>query len=137
MLALGGLLTCAAVLALLALAVLFRRPNPPRWTTTSLGGELVSVGLVCLFALGLATFVAGAVDAYREGLQPIDLGLLAAVLLATFVIWQRLDLGARFRAMEPASGGADAPRAGPPAAPASLPSAAIQPAPSQPASRVA
>ena len=136
MLTLGGLLTSAAVLTLAALAIVFRSPNPPRWTTTSWAGELISVGLVSLFALGLAMFVAGAVDAYREGLRLIELGLLAVVLFGAFLIWRRLDVRARFRATAAAPGGADAPSMGP-AATTNVPSAAATPAPSQPTARVA
>jgi cytochrome b561 len=136
MLALGGLLTSAAILALAALALVFRNPNPPRWTTSSWAGELISVGLVSLFALGLAMFVAGAVGAYREGLQLIDLGLLAAVLLGALVIWRRLDLRAAFRAMPPEPVGTDA-RSAEPVATTSLPPAATEPLPSQPTPRVA
>ena len=98
MMALGALLTCSALLALAVLAIVFRRPDPPRWTTSTWADELISVGLVSLFALGLATFVAGAVDAFREGVQLVDLGLLAAVLLGSVVIWRRFDLRARWKA---------------------------------------
>jgi hypothetical protein len=128
MLTLGALSTCAAVLTLAALAIVFRSPDPPRWTTSSWAGELISVGLVSLFALGLAMFIAGAVSAYREGLALIDLGLLAAVLLVALMIWRRLDLRARFRAMTAAAGGAEAGSAGPEEATS---------APAQPAARVA
>jgi hypothetical protein len=133
MLALGGLLTCAAILALAALALVFRSPDPPRWTTSSWAGELISVGLVSLFALGLAMFVAGAVGASREGLQLVDLGLLAAVLLGALVIWRRLDLRAGFRAMPPEPGGADARSAGP----GTTTNAATEPVAPEPAPRVA
>lgn len=93
--------------------------------------------LVCLFAVGLATFVAGAVDVYRAGAQPLDLGLLAAVLLAAFVVWHRLDPRARFRAMAADPRGvADARSAGS-AATTNLAPAATEPAPSQPTARVA
>jgi hypothetical protein len=98
MMALGALLTCSALLALAVLAIVFRSPNPPRWTTSTWADELISVGLVSLFALGLATFVAGAVSASREGVQLVDVGLLAAVLLASVVIWRKFDLRARWRA---------------------------------------
>jgi hypothetical protein len=130
MLPLGGLLTCAAILALAALAVVFRSPNPPRWTTWSWAGELISVGLVSLFALGLAMFVAGAFGAYQEGLQLVDLGLLAAVLLGTFVIWRRLNLRAGFRAMPAEPVGVDA-RSAERVATTSVPPAATEPAPSR------
>jgi hypothetical protein len=113
MMALGALLTCAALLTLAALSILFRRPNPPRWTRSSWSDELISVGLVSLFALGVTIFVSGAVSASREGVQLVDLGLLAAVLLASVVIWRSFGLRARLRAStvepaRPAVTGADA-----------------------------
>jgi hypothetical protein len=136
MLALGGLLTCAAVLALAALAVVFRSSSPPRWTASYWAGELISVGLVTLFALGLAMLVAGAVGAYREGLQLVELGLLAAVLLAALLIWRSLGLRARLRAVATEPGDADARSAGPVATP-SGPPAATEPLPSPPTPRAA
>jgi hypothetical protein len=74
---------------------------------------LISVGLVSLFALGVTIFVSGAVSASREGVQLVDLGLLAAVLVASVVIWRRFGLRARWRAStvepaRPAVTGADA-----------------------------
>ncbi len=114
MMALGALLTCAALLTLAALAIVFRRPNPPRWTKSSWADELISVGLVTLFALGLATFVAGAFSAHRDGVQLVELGLLAAVLLGSVVIWRRFDMRARWRAstVEPARPAVTAANAG-------------------------
>jgi hypothetical protein len=134
MLPLGALLTCAAILALATLAIVFRSPNPPRWTTWSWTGELMSVGLVSLFALGLAMFVAGALGAYQEGLQLVDLGLLAAVLLVALVIWRRIDLRARFRAMAAEPVGTDARSAGPVAV-TNVPPTAAEPASSRPTAR--
>ena len=99
MMALGALLTCAALLSIAALAIVFRRPNPPRWTRSSWADELISVGVVALFALGLAIFAQGAVGAARDGVKLVDLGLLAAVLLASVVIWRKFDLRARWRAI--------------------------------------
>lgn len=111
MMALGALLTCAAVLMLAALAIVFRRPDPPRWTRSSWADELISVGLVTLFALGLAIFVGAVVTAAREGVELVDLGLLAAVLLGAVLIWRKFELGTRWRTIsdEPA------PQAVPPA----------------------
>jgi hypothetical protein len=134
MLPLGALLTCAAILALAALAIVFRSPNPPRWTTWSWVGELISVGLVSLFALGLAMFVARAVSAYQEGPKLVEVGLLAAVLLGALVVWRRLDLRARFRAIAAEPVGAD-PRSAGPAAATNVPPTATEPTPSHPAAR--
>ena len=133
MLTLGGLLTCVAILALAALAIVFRSPNPPRWTTWSWAEELISVSLVSAFALGLAMFVAGAFRAYQEGLPLVDLGLLAVVLVGAIVIWRRLDLRAGFRVITAQPVGAEAHRAGPVAAASAA--AATEPAPSRHTSR--
>jgi hypothetical protein len=97
MLALGGLLISAALLALAAAATVFRSPNPPRWTAWS--GELITLAIVTLFALGLANLIAGASDAYERGPRLADLGLLAVVLVGALVIWRWFGLGARLRSM--------------------------------------
>jgi hypothetical protein len=137
MLAFGGLLISAALLGLAASAIVFRSPNPPRWTAWS--GELITLAIVTLFALGLANLIAGASDAYEQGPRLADLGLLAAVLGVALMIWRRLDLGARLRSMTaaphaPTSAGL---RPTGRAAPANVPAPATEPPPSQPTSRAA
>jgi hypothetical protein len=93
MLALGALLVCGALLTLAALTTVFRRPDPPRWTRWS--GELITLALVAAFALGIAYFIAGVSRAYEQGVSTVDLGLLAAVLAAAFVIARGLRLRTR------------------------------------------
>jgi hypothetical protein len=88
MLALGGLLICGALLALAGFAIVFRSPNPPRWTTWSDGP--VTIAVIATFAFGFAEFIAGASRAYEEGVSLVDLGLLAAVLVAAFAIGRGL-----------------------------------------------
>jgi len=100
MLALGVLLTCAALLGIVLSALVFRRPDPPRWTTRSWAGEFVAIGLVCVLSLGLGYVGAGSIDAYRQGVEAIDVGLLAVVLVLTLVVWRRLGVRKRWRAME-------------------------------------
>lgn len=105
MLALGALLLCAAILALAASAILFRRPDPPRWTTRAWAGEVISIAIVAMLALGLAYLFTGAAGAYQEGPAVVDLGLLAVVLVAAVALWRKLALGVRMRAtaVEPAT----------------------------------
>ena len=100
MLALGGLLICAAVLALAALAPIFRRPDPPRWATWSWAEELATLAVVGALAMGVGWLVAGAARAVQSGPELVDLGLLGAVLLVTVLIWRKLDPRARLRALE-------------------------------------
>jgi len=99
MLALGALLTCAALLGIVLSALVFRRPDPPRWTTRSWAGEAVAIALVCVLSLGLGYLGAGSIDAYRQGLAATDLGLLVLVLILTLVVWRKLGLRERWRAM--------------------------------------
>lgn len=101
MLALGALLTTSALLALAGAAIAARSPGAPRWATASWSGELITLAIVAAFALGLANLIAGAADAYDEGIDLVDLGLLAVVLCGAALIWRQLGLGARMRALTP------------------------------------
>ena len=90
MLATGGLLVSVALLALAAVAPLFRRADPPRWTTRGWIGEIVTLAIVCTLALGLGYLGAGAATAFQTGPDWVDLGLLAGVALVAVVIWRWL-----------------------------------------------
>jgi hypothetical protein len=85
-LAIGGLLVCAAVLTLAAIAPLFRSDPPPKWTTYGWVGEAVTLTIVWALALGIASIGAGVVDAVQTGLDPLDLVLLAAVVVVAFAL---------------------------------------------------
>lgn len=91
MLAIGGLLAGAALLAIVILAPLFRRPEPPRWTTYQLVGELITVAIVSLLALGIGSIGAGLVEAFRDGADAVQLGLFAASLAAVVAVWRWLN----------------------------------------------
>jgi hypothetical protein len=90
MLATGGLLVAIALLALAAVAPVFRRPNPPRWTKRGWIGEVVTLAIVCTLALGLGYLAAGILAAFQAGIDYLDLGLLAGVALVAIVIWRWL-----------------------------------------------
>jgi hypothetical protein len=140
MLVLGALLLCVALLALAGLTVVFRSPNPPRWTAWS--GELITLAIVSGFALGLACLIGGLSNAFEQGLGLVDLGLLAAVIAGTFVIWHRLGLRARWRSMAtapsaPSRGPRAAPRPTARVAPADAKPSAPEPSPSKPRPRAA
>ena len=91
MLATGGLLIAIALLALAVVAPVFRRANPPRWTTRGWTGELVTLTIVCTLAFGLGYLAAGAVAAFETEPDLMDLGLLAGVALVALVIWRKLS----------------------------------------------
>ena len=100
MLATGGLLIAVAVLMLAVVAPVFRRDNPPRWTTRGWIGELVTLAIVCTLALGLGYFGAGAIEAFETGPDYLDLSLLGVVLVASVVLWRRLSARMRSKAVE-------------------------------------
>lgn len=107
MLTTGGLLACAALLALAAVAPLFHGSNPPRWTTYGWVGEVVTLGIVCTLAIGIGYLGAGTIRAAQAGLNYVDLALLAGVLLVSFAIWRKLTArrwsAARARPAAPAA----------------------------------
>jgi hypothetical protein len=100
----GGLLVCAALLTLAALAPLFRSDDPPRWATHRWVGEIFTLTIVCALALGLAFLGAGTIDAFQSSPDYVDLGLLVGVVLLTWVIWRGLKARARRAAPEAAPG---------------------------------
>jgi hypothetical protein len=108
MLATGGLLVAIALLALAAVAPVFRRANPPRWTRRGWIGELVTLVIVCTLALGLGYLGAGLIAAVQTGVDYLDLGLLAGVALVAVVTWRRLKARAGART-EPTSAAAPGP----------------------------
>jgi hypothetical protein len=89
------LLVCAAVLTLAAIGPLFRRNDPPRWTTYGWVGELVTLAIVCAFALGIASLGAGAIEAVQTGPDYLDLVLLAAVVVVAVAVrrWWKSRVG--------------------------------------------
>ena len=95
MLTTGGLLTAIALLTLAAVAPLFRRENPPEWTTRGWIGEVVTLAIVCTLALGLGYLGAGAIEALQTGPDFLDLGLLGVVLLISVLIARRLSARVR------------------------------------------
>jgi hypothetical protein len=104
----GGVLLCASVLALAALLPVFRRPNARRSLTEGWLGEVITVTVVCTLALGVGFLGAGTIRAFQGGPDYLDLGLLSLVLLVSLLIWQKLDLRGRLRAIEKASRAASA-----------------------------
>jgi hypothetical protein len=107
-LAAGGLWVAIALLALAAVAPVFRRAEPPRWTTRGWIPELATLAIVCTLALGLGCFGAGALAAFQRGPAHVDLGLLAGVVLVAIVVWR----GLKARGGAAASGPAPPPATG-------------------------
>jgi hypothetical protein len=100
MLATGGFMVCIALLTLAAVAPVFRRSNPPEWTTRRWIGELVTLAIVCTLALGLGYLGAGAIAALQTGPAYLDLGLLLVVVIVSLVLWRGLNARAPAKAVE-------------------------------------
>lgn len=100
MLALGGMLIGVTIVALGLLLPICRDPDGPSWVRRSLIGELMTVALVTMLALGLGHVGAGIVRQVEQGVDPIDIGLFLAVLAAVVAVWPRLRVRARLRAIE-------------------------------------
>jgi hypothetical protein len=105
MLATGGFMVCIALLTLAAVAPVFRRSNPPEWTTRRWIGELVTLAIVCTLALGLGYLGAGVIAALQTGPAYLELGLLAVVVLVSVVIWRGLQARALAKAVEAGASG--------------------------------
>ncbi len=78
------------LLGLRAAMGLYRRREPPAWTTSAAPTELVCVTLVSLLAMGLALLAGGLATILRAGDRPIDLGSAALLVVAALLLWWRL-----------------------------------------------
>jgi hypothetical protein len=99
MLTTGALLISIALLTLMAVGPVFRRSDPPRWTTRRWIGELVTLAFVSTLAIGLGYAGAGAISAYQQGPSVADLALLGGVLVAAAVIGRKLRARVRREAV--------------------------------------
>jgi amino acid transporter len=103
MLATGALMVSIALLTLAALVPIFRRSDPPRWTTRGWIGEIVTVGIVSLLALGLVYFIVGIASALQADVSYLDVGLLVVVVVASIAILRGMKSRARSTVPEPAA----------------------------------
>jgi hypothetical protein len=83
-----------------AVAPIFRSSNPPRWATRGWIGELMTLAIVCMLALGLGYLSAGAFAAAHTGPAYLDLGLLVVVLFVSVMIWRKLSARTRARSLD-------------------------------------
>lgn len=105
MLTIGALLFASALLAFAAVSRVCDRPVPPRWTRRSGAAELLTMILATIITAGLACLAVplGLVAGYEGRVEPVDLGLVALVLVGTVVLWRRLSVRERMARPNPAS----------------------------------
>jgi drug/metabolite transporter (DMT)-like permease len=105
MLAIGSVLTGAAVLLVGLLALLFQHPRAPRWTRPELVVFLAMVAVTGMIGFGLGQVFYG-ISALLAGES--DWRQLAALVLVPVVvalIWYALGIGRRLRAYAGATAG--------------------------------
>ena len=98
MLATGGVLISIGLLTFTLLVRIFRRSDPPRWTTRGWVGEIVTIGLVSMLALGATCLIAGVIGMVRDGADLLQVALLALVVLLALVIGRKLRSNAQVAA---------------------------------------
>jgi hypothetical protein len=105
MLALGSCLAGSAILITGLLAMLFRRPNPPRWTRPQIVAMLICLPITGLIAVGLAFTSVGLWQLVNGTGDPLELGVLAAVVIGLVVVWRVFGIQRRLNSYAPAPGG--------------------------------
>jgi hypothetical protein len=108
MLALGSCIAGAGILIVSLLALLFRHPNPPRWARPQIVPMLICLPITGMFAIGLAFTVVGLWQLVNGTGDPLELGVLAAVVICLALVWR--GFGIRRRLAAYASAAAEAPR---------------------------
>jgi len=104
-LAVGSCLAGLGVLVTGLLALLFRRPDAPRWTRRELVAMLVSVPVTGMIGFGLG-YAAYGVSRLVDGTgDPGDLLVLAGVLVVLALAWRALAFRRRLKDYAAASGG--------------------------------
>ena len=105
MLAVGSCLAGFGILLTGLLALLFRRPDAPRWTRPELVAMLVCVPVTGMIGFGLG-YAAYGVSRLVEGTgDPGELLVLAGVLVVLALAWRALAIRRRLRNYAAASGG--------------------------------
>jgi hypothetical protein len=105
MLALGSCIAGSGFLFGALLALLFRHPNPPRWTRPEIVAMLICLPLTGMIAIGLAFTVVGLWRLVNGTGNPLELVVLAAVVIGLALVWRVFGMGQRLNSYAPATGG--------------------------------
>jgi hypothetical protein len=113
MLALGSCLAGSAILITALLALLFRRPNPPRWTRPQIVAMLICLPITGMIALGLGYMAVGLWQLVNGAGDPLELVVLAGVVIGLMWAWRVFGIRRQLKLYASATGGfpADAYRA--------------------------
>ena len=105
MLAFGSYLAGLGILVAGGLALLFRQPNPPRWTQPEIVALLVCVPVTGVIGLGLGYTAAGLWQLITGTGDPGELLVLAGVAIGLGLAWHVLGIRQRLAAYAAAEGG--------------------------------
>jgi hypothetical protein len=105
MLALGSCIAGAGFLFGALLALLFRHPNPPRWTRPEIVPMLLCLPLTGMISLGLAYTVIGLWQLANGTGDPLGLVVLAAVVIGLVLVLRVFGIQRRLTAYATATGG--------------------------------
>lgn len=97
MLTLGSTLVASAILLTALIALLFRRPNPPRWTRPDLVAMLIAVPVTGVLGLGLGYMLVGAYR-LKSAFDFYEVARAVAVWMVAAAVWHVLGFRARLRA---------------------------------------
>jgi hypothetical protein len=104
MLAFGSCIAAAGILATGLLALLFRRPNAPRWTRPEIVPMLMCVPVTVTTGVGLGYVAFGLSRLLKGTGDPRDLVVVGAVLLVLLLLWRGLQIRQRLKDYALASG---------------------------------
>jgi hypothetical protein len=96
-LAFGSCIVGAGLLGTSLLALLFRHPNPPRWTRPEIVAMLVCIPVTVTTGLGLGYVAFGLSRLLRGAGDPRELLVLAGVIVALALVWRWLRIGRRLK----------------------------------------
>jgi hypothetical protein len=105
MLALGSCIAGSGFLFGALLALLVRHPNPPRWTRPEIVAMLICLPLTGVISIGLAFTVVGLWQLVNGTGSPLELVVLAAVVIGLVLAWRGFGIGQRLKSYAPATGG--------------------------------
>jgi hypothetical protein len=105
MLALGSCLAGVGLVVTCLLALLFRHPNPPRWTRPEIVALLACVPVAVTTGVGLGYMAFGVSQLVSGAGDPRELLVLAGVLIVLVLGWRGLRIKERLQEYALATGG--------------------------------
>jgi hypothetical protein len=97
-LAFGSYLAGLGILVAGLLALLFRNPNPPRWTQPDIVAMLACLPVTGAISIGLGCIAAGLWQLITGGGDPGELLVLAGVAIGLGLVWHVLQIRQRLAA---------------------------------------